>query len=230
HLCYCCVCAGRSGGEYIGVRRQGLRVFALVVLGCISNEGFVNRPDSPLDLCVFNGNAAACHFGEWAGSLAFIVSSAFIALDLYFPQIGSVRDRKRVVMADILTSGVWSLLWFVSFCFLAHQWQVSAVDSDPLGAGADAARATILFCFFSVFSWKHPVNVQNTRRKHPKNIHNTCRKPPKTHPEQTQQTSKRYPENITDIQKTFKTHPENIQKTSGKHQKNIKDESRTNQV
>ncbi|KAJ0000884.1 hypothetical protein NQD34_005904 [Periophthalmus magnuspinnatus] len=128
-------------------------VFALVVLGCISNEGFVNRPDSPLDLCVFNGNAAACHFGEWAGSLAFIVSSAFIALDLYFPQIGSVRDRKRVVMADILTSGVWSLLWFVSFCFLAHQWQVSAVDSDPLGAGADAARATILFCFFSVFSW-----------------------------------------------------------------------------
>uniref|UniRef100_A0A3B4ASH0 MARVEL domain-containing protein n=1 Tax=Periophthalmus magnuspinnatus TaxID=409849 RepID=A0A3B4ASH0_9GOBI len=156
HLCYCCVCAGRSGGEYIGVRRQGhlcpAQVFALVVLGCISNEGFVNRPDSPLDLCVFNGNAAACHFGEWAGSLAFIVSSAFIALDLYFPQIGSVRDRKRVVMADILTSGVWSLLWFVSFCFLAHQWQVSAVDSDPLGAGADAARATILFCFFSVFT------------------------------------------------------------------------------
>ncbi|XP_072298957.1 synaptogyrin-1a [Eucyclogobius newberryi] len=127
-------------------------IFSVVVLACISNEGFLNSPDSPLDLCVFNGNANACRLGQGAGSVALLVCTAFIAVDLHFPQISSVRDRKRVVLADILLSGLWSVLWFVCFCFLANQWQISSLE-NPLGEGADAARATILFCFFSIFSW-----------------------------------------------------------------------------
>ncbi|KAK7879700.1 hypothetical protein WMY93_033592 [Mugilogobius chulae] len=128
-------------------------IFSIVVLACISNEGFVNRPDSPLDVCVFNGNAGACGMGQWAGSLALICSSAFIALDLYFPHLGSVRDRKRAVLWDILLSGLWSVVWFITFCFLANQWQTSSLENNLLSEGSDAARAAILFSFFSVFSW-----------------------------------------------------------------------------
>lgn len=128
-------------------------IFSVVVVACISNEGYLNRPDSPLDLCVFNGNAAACRFGVTTATLALLISSALFALDVYFPQISSVRDRKRAVGADILLSGVWSVLWFVTFCFLANQWQVTPPENNPLDEGADAARAAILFCFFSIFCW-----------------------------------------------------------------------------
>ncbi|MEQ2165296.1 Synaptogyrin-1, partial [Goodea atripinnis] len=47
----------------------------------------------------------------------------------------------------------WSLIWFVGFCFLANQWQISKPEDNPLNEGADAARATIIFCFFSIFTW-----------------------------------------------------------------------------
>lgn len=44
-------------------------------------------------------------------------------------------------------------MWFVGFCFLTNQWQVSNPDDNPLNEGADAARAAITFSFFSIFTW-----------------------------------------------------------------------------
>ncbi|CAL9693910.1 unnamed protein product [Knipowitschia caucasica] len=128
-------------------------VFALVVVASISNEGFINRPDSPQEFCIFNEDPAPCRLGEWAGSLALIFSSAYICLDLLLPRVSSVKEKRRLVLSDILLSGLWSLLWFASFCVLAHQWQLTSVEDLPLNEGANAARAAILFCFFSIFSW-----------------------------------------------------------------------------
>lgn len=47
----------------------------------------------------------------------------------------------------------WSFMWFVGFCFLANQWQMSKLEDNPLREGGDAARAAITFCFFSIFTW-----------------------------------------------------------------------------
>lgn len=47
----------------------------------------------------------------------------------------------------------WAFLWFVGFCFLANQWQVSKPKDNPLNEGTDAARAAIAFSFFSIFTW-----------------------------------------------------------------------------
>uniref|UniRef100_A0A3P9LYS8 Synaptogyrin 1 n=1 Tax=Oryzias latipes TaxID=8090 RepID=A0A3P9LYS8_ORYLA len=47
----------------------------------------------------------------------------------------------------------WSFMWFVGFCFLANQWQVSKEEDNPLREGGDAARAAITFSFFSIFTW-----------------------------------------------------------------------------
>lgn len=44
-------------------------------------------------------------------------------------------------------------MWFVGFCFLANQWQMSKPEDNLLKEGGDAARATITFCFFSIFTW-----------------------------------------------------------------------------
>ncbi|KAM6966485.1 synaptogyrin-1a isoform 2-T2 [Tautogolabrus adspersus] len=128
-------------------------LFSIVILGCIANEGYVNRPEEVEEFCIFNRNQNVCNFSVAMGTLCFLCCSAFLALDLYFPQISAVKDRKKAVMADIGVSAVWSLVWFLGFCFLANQWQVSKEEDNPLNEGADAARAAIVFCFFSVFSW-----------------------------------------------------------------------------
>ncbi|XP_069052838.1 synaptogyrin homolog 1 isoform X2 [Lepisosteus oculatus] len=98
------------------------------------------------------------------GTLAFLCCLAFLALDVYFPQISSVKDRKKAVLADVGVSAFWSFMWFVGFCLLANQWQVSKLEDNPLREGADAARAAIAFCFFSVFTWKRKFQKRLTAK------------------------------------------------------------------
>ncbi|XP_069021285.1 synaptogyrin-1a isoform X3 [Embiotoca jacksoni] len=128
-------------------------LFSIVILGCVTNEGYVNRPEEVEEFCIFNRNQNACNYAVAMGTLCFLCSTAFLALDVYFPQISGVKDRKKAVMADIGVSALWSLVWFVGFCFLANQWQVSKEEDNPLNEGGDAARAAIVFSFFSIFTW-----------------------------------------------------------------------------
>ncbi|XP_035254235.1 synaptogyrin-1-like isoform X2 [Anguilla rostrata] len=154
--------AGKAGGAFdpLTFFRQPqtiLRIvswlFAIVIFGSIANEGYVNRPDEVEEFCIFNRNQNACNYGVAMGTLAFVCCMAFLALDIYFPQISSVKDRKKAVLADIGVSAFWSFMWFVGFCFLANQWQVAKLEDNPLKEGGDAARAAIAFSFFSIFTW-----------------------------------------------------------------------------
>ncbi|XP_077791086.1 synaptogyrin-1 isoform X3 [Podarcis muralis] len=128
-------------------------LFSIVVFGGIVNEGYVNRPEEKEEYCIFNRNQNACNYGITVGVLAFLSCLLYLALDVYFPQISSVKDRKKAVLSDIGVSGLWAFLWFVSFCFLADQWRVSKKENNPFNEGADAARAAITFSLFSVFTW-----------------------------------------------------------------------------
>lgn len=174
------------------------QLFSIVILGCVSNEGYVNRPEEVEEFCIFNRNQNVCNYAVAMGTLCFLCCSAFLALDVYFPQISGVKDRKKAVMADIGVSGkspplyvwcshllqvkmwcspafsspvpsaaIWSLVWFLGFCFLANQWQVSKVEDNPLNEGADAARASIVFAFFSVFSWVSVLTHHHLTNRHP---------------------------------------------------------------
>uniref|UniRef100_A0A8D0L7N2 Synaptogyrin n=1 Tax=Sphenodon punctatus TaxID=8508 RepID=A0A8D0L7N2_SPHPU len=154
--------AGKAGGAFDPqtfirqphtILRMVSWLFSIVVFGCIVNEGYVNRPDEVEEYCIFNRNQNACNYGITVGVLAFLLCLLYLALDVYFPQISSVKDRKKAVLSDIGISGFWAFLWFVSFCFLADQWRVSKRENNPLNEGADAARAAIAFSFFSVFTW-----------------------------------------------------------------------------
>lgn len=55
----------------------------------------------------------------------------------------------------------WAFLWFVGFCFLANQWQVSKPKDNPMNEGTDAARAAITFSFFSIFTWVSTAPAQH---------------------------------------------------------------------
>ncbi|KAJ8386111.1 hypothetical protein AAFF_G00177050 [Aldrovandia affinis] len=129
------------------------QLFTIVIFGSIANEGYVNRPNEVEEYCIFNRNQNACNYGIGMGTLAFLCCIGFLVLDVYFPQISSVKDRKKAVLADIGVSAFWSFMWFVGFCFLANQWQVAKHEDNPLREGGDAARAAITFSFFSIFTW-----------------------------------------------------------------------------
>ncbi|XP_023698477.1 synaptogyrin-1-like isoform X2 [Paramormyrops kingsleyae] len=154
--------AGKAGGAFDPVTfirqphtilRMVSWLFSIVIFGCIANEGYLNRPSEVEEYCIFNRNQNACNYGVAMGTLAFLCCMAFLALDVYFPQISSVKDRKKAVLADIGVSAFWSFMWFVGFCFLANQWQVAKTEDNPLSKGGDAARAAITFSFFSIFTW-----------------------------------------------------------------------------
>lgn len=81
------------------------QLFTIVIFGSIANEGYVNRPEELEEHCIFNRNQNACNYAVAMGTLAFLCCAAFLVLDAYFPQISSVKDRKKAVLADIGVSG-----------------------------------------------------------------------------------------------------------------------------
>uniref|UniRef100_A0A1A8HFP6 Synaptogyrin n=1 Tax=Nothobranchius korthausae TaxID=1143690 RepID=A0A1A8HFP6_9TELE len=126
-------------------------VFAIVVFGCITGEGFLNDRLSSEEHCMFNQSASACSYAVFIGVVAFLACVAFLVLDAYVPFMSNAQERKYAVTADLGFSGVWTFLWFVCFCLLASQW--SQTKDEFQNIPADAARATIAFSFFSIATW-----------------------------------------------------------------------------
>lgn len=125
-------------------------IFALVVFGTITNEGYVNTHTSPEAKCIFNQNDSACHFAVVIGVLAFLACAIFTVLDVYLPFVSSASERKYIVMSELAFSGLWTFLWFVCFCLLTSEWARTHVTT---GIPVEAAQATIAFSFFSIATW-----------------------------------------------------------------------------
>ncbi|AWP06117.1 putative synaptogyrin-2-like [Scophthalmus maximus] len=125
-------------------------IFAMVVFGCITTEGYINSSHSAEAKCIFNQNDSACQYAVGIGVIAFLACVAFLVLDVYLPFMSNAQERKYAVMADMAFSGAWTFLWFVCFCLLANQW---GGTHDVSGIPEDAARATVAFSFFSIATW-----------------------------------------------------------------------------
>lgn len=125
-------------------------IFAIVVFGCITTEGYINPYYSSQVKCIFNQNDSACQYAVTIGVLGFLACIAFLLLDVYVPFMSNVQERRYAVIADLGFSGVWTFLWFVCFCLLANQWSYT---QEITGIPQDAARATIAFSFFSIATW-----------------------------------------------------------------------------
>ncbi|KAK9978261.1 hypothetical protein ABG768_020020 [Culter alburnus] len=124
-------------------------LFSIVVFATILSEGYINEPNVPEAKCMFNQTESACNYGVGVGILAFLACVVFIVLDALFHQISNARERKYIVLGDLVFSGVWTFLWFVCFCLLANKWSNTKVNGVP----ADAARAVVAFSFFSIATW-----------------------------------------------------------------------------
>lgn len=99
---------------------SSLQLFSIVIFGCIANEGYINRPNEVEEYCIFNRNQNACNYGVFMGSMAFLCCMALLALDIYFPQISSVKDRKKAVLADVGVSGVFPGTFHTALLHTSH--------------------------------------------------------------------------------------------------------------
>lgn len=82
-----------------------LQLFSIVVFATITAEGYINLTTDGETKCVFNENDGACSYGVGIGVLAFLACVAFIMLDAYFPQISNAKERKCIVIGDLVFSG-----------------------------------------------------------------------------------------------------------------------------
>jgi len=147
--------AGRAGSvfdpiEFIKKPQVILRavawIFAIIVFASIAQEGYQN------DRCVYNGSNA-CGYGVGIGVIAFLLTMAFMGLDVYFPNISNIKTRKTVVVAELITSGVLLFLWFIGFCYMADQWRQQDPKSFSGWNGRNSVQAAIAFAFFSILVW-----------------------------------------------------------------------------
>lgn len=82
-----------------------LQLFSIVVFATITAEGYTNPKTKEETNCVFNQSDGACGYGVGIGILAFLACVAFIILDAYFPQISNAKERKCIVIGDLVFSG-----------------------------------------------------------------------------------------------------------------------------
>ncbi|CAB1458977.1 unnamed protein product [Pleuronectes platessa] len=125
-------------------------LFSIVVFATITAEGYINPASSKEAPCMFNGQDSACSYGVGIGVLAFLACVVFLILDAYFPQISNAKERKYIVIGDLVFSAAWTLLWFICFCVLASLWSHTA---DKTALHGDAAQAVVAFSFFSAITW-----------------------------------------------------------------------------
>lgn len=120
-------------------------LFAVIVFGCISSEGWLD------DKCLYNNDSHACNMGVGVGVIAFLASIALLILEAMFDNLSSIKLRRRAVVGDMAFSGFWAFMWFVCFCYLADAWRKSEMSLD--GYGVSNVRAAIAFSFFSIGTW-----------------------------------------------------------------------------
>lgn len=133
------------------ILRAACLLFAIIVFGCISSQGYRFDRESKKDICLYNGDTNACNYGVGIGVIAFLASIGFLVGEFMFEQMSSVKTRKHYVLADLGFSGLWTFLYFVGFCYLTNQWSQSTTPEG--GIGVNDVQAAIAFSFFSIFTW-----------------------------------------------------------------------------
>ena len=85
--------------------RSSSQLFAIVVFGCISSQGWYREDGDLKSKCMYNDNSGACNYGTGIAVIAFLACFAFIAGEFFFNRMSSVKTRKHYVLADLGFSG-----------------------------------------------------------------------------------------------------------------------------
>lgn len=120
---------------------------SIIVVGCVANS----RADTPTEnVCGFNKNEGACSFSTLVGVVGFLLALICVVIEAQWERLGSYH--RYIYLGELITAGVWALLFFIVFCMLASDW--SATDSSLKSLVSHGnANVAIAASFFSVISW-----------------------------------------------------------------------------
>jgi len=126
-------------------------VFSIIIFGSIISEGWKYDGQEDQEVCIINQSYSTCQLATSVGVLAFIIALVILTGEYFYEQVESGLHRKQFVLADLTFSGVFSLLFLITFSALANQWSKSP---EPAGHyGVANVGAAISFSFFSIFIW-----------------------------------------------------------------------------
>ena len=126
-------------------------VFAVIVLAITARQ--VDETNGTG--CVFInslGNPALCFLAIGVASMACLTSLIFLVLDCVVLAVSDDGHMARCIqVADLSLGSAGSILWLVTFCYAAHEWQGNPYSG--LSDDAEGANAVLAFSFFSVATW-----------------------------------------------------------------------------
>lgn len=83
----------------------GFQLFAIIVFGCISSQGWSYNNKLGRDVCVMNEQSSACHFPTFVGVMAFIVSLGLI--------VGEWWEWRGSFFTSFSSNPWWQVLWAI---------------------------------------------------------------------------------------------------------------------
>ncbi|TRY68890.1 hypothetical protein TCAL_04677 [Tigriopus californicus] len=132
------------------VMRLSALIFATVVFGSISSQGWTYDDTLHKDVCIMNNQSATCHFSTFVGVVGFVASIAFLVGEWFFEQMSSIKTRKHFVIADMVFSSLWAFFYLVACLIMSVAWSKSDEKYDY---GSTNILGAIFFALLSVFSW-----------------------------------------------------------------------------
>lgn len=133
------------------IARSVCLLFSIVVFGCISSQGWYYDQKLEKSCCYYNNDAGACNFGSGIAVIAFLASIGLLVGEYFFESFSNVKTRKHYVFGDLVFSGFWAFLYFVSFCYLTNAWNKTEKAASMMPVSN--LQAAIAFSFFSIFTW-----------------------------------------------------------------------------
>lgn len=101
-------------------------------------------------ICLYERSSTTCSFGSFMGSCALIIAIIFLLIEAKYEQFSCVGTRKRIVLADLITSLATSFLFIITTFTLWSKY--SSLDLEENYNGR-SAKFAVLFSFLSVIVW-----------------------------------------------------------------------------
>ncbi|KAL5966718.1 Synaptogyrin-2 [Taenia solium] len=128
-----------------------VEIISVIGLGCATNGCTMD------EYFIFNNDANACRFAVAVTLLGFLFSLISLASDYMYDKTANIKRRRYILISDIGGAGLFALLNFVAFCYLANRW--SNTESTWLEErGFEQwqrrnARSVIFFAFVALVAW-----------------------------------------------------------------------------
>ena len=73
-------------------------------------------------------------------------------LDAVVDRLIDLEMKKRLIILDLAFTALWTLLWFIGFCYMTNKWSIVPKSNIPGGISTNV-NAALAFTFFSVLTW-----------------------------------------------------------------------------